>query len=40
VTVAANLGQFTVGGREGPVPLRKPKEFGKTENCEKDFIST
>jgi len=25
--------------REGPVLLRKPKESGRTESCEKDFVS-
>jgi len=24
---------------EGPVPLRKPKESGRREICEKDFVS-
>jgi len=25
---------------EGPVPLRKPKESGRREGCEKDFVSS
>jgi len=40
VTVAAKSGKFTTGKAEKvPVPLRRPRESGKRENCERDFIS-
>jgi len=36
----AKSGQFTASEtEERPVPLRKPKESGRRESCEKNFIS-
>jgi len=38
----SEVGTVHRGDRDGEgraIPLRKPKESGKRENCEKDFVS-
>jgi len=35
--VAAKFGQLSGQSAKGSVSVRKPEEFGKRENCEKDI---